>query len=83
MNTRQKSLHTLCCGWATTFVLPPVCRHSLCDSEGRLMLKNLTLPELQEWCTAVGEQQCGPWDQQPLGVQTPAAGLMLRVSEGW
>lgn len=30
-------------------------RHGLHDSQGRLMLKNLTLPELEEWCCAVGE----------------------------
>jgi 23S rRNA (adenine2503-C2)-methyltransferase len=30
-------------------------RHSLLDKQGRLMLKSLTLSELQEWCSAVGE----------------------------
>eukprot|EP00879_Flechtneria_rotunda_P021955 GHRR01023152.1.p1 GENE.GHRR01023152.1~~GHRR01023152.1.p1 ORF type:complete len:139 (+),score=41.53 GHRR01023152.1:260-676(+) len=29
-------------------------RHSLYDAQGRLMLKNLTLPELKEWCRATG-----------------------------
>lgn len=29
-------------------------RSGLHDSVGRLLLKNLTLPELQEWCEAVG-----------------------------
>ncbi|KAG2493191.1 hypothetical protein HYH03_008611 [Edaphochlamys debaryana] len=30
-------------------------RPNLRDARGRLMLKNLTLPELEEWCAAVGE----------------------------
>lgn len=29
-------------------------RPGLLDAEGRLMLKNLTLEELQEWCEAAG-----------------------------
>lgn len=31
-----------------------VCRHSLADSQGRLLLKNLTYAELEEWCVAAG-----------------------------
>eukprot|EP00775_Hariotina_reticulata_P001248 gene1248-1588_t len=30
-------------------------RHSLYDADGRLMLKNLTLKELEEWCHSLGE----------------------------
>jgi hypothetical protein len=29
-------------------------RHSLTDQQGRLMLKNLTYSELEEWCVAAG-----------------------------
>ena len=28
---------------------------SLHDEQGRLVLKNLTLPELEAWCTSIGE----------------------------
>jgi hypothetical protein len=30
-------------------------RPQLYDEEGRLMLKNLTLEELEEWCLSIGE----------------------------
>lgn len=33
-------------------------RHSLLDQQGRLMLKNLTFSELEEWCTAAGVCMC-------------------------
>jgi hypothetical protein len=36
-------------------------RHSIHDAQGHLMLKNLTLKELEEWCESIGEQQS---DQQ-------------------
>ncbi|KAF8072775.1 rlmN [Scenedesmus sp. PABB004] len=32
-------------------------RAALHDAAGRLMLKNLTLPELEEWCASVGERR--------------------------
>jgi hypothetical protein len=44
-SSRLTPMSALCC---------TACRHGLYDSQGRLMLKNLTLPELEEWCTAVG-----------------------------
>lgn len=31
-------------------------RPGLYDSSGRLMLKNLTLPQLEEWAASIGEQ---------------------------
>lgn len=30
-------------------------RHSLLDAQGRMMLKNLTQPELEQWCVSIGE----------------------------
>jgi hypothetical protein len=41
-------------------VLPE--RKQLRDSQGRLMLKNLTLQELEQWCVSVGEHQDPFWD---------------------
>ncbi|GIL50442.1 hypothetical protein Vafri_6565 [Volvox africanus] len=35
---------------------PPTGRHGLYDANGRLVLKNLTLPELEAWCVAEGEE---------------------------
>ncbi len=31
-------------------------RSGLLDAAGRLMLKNLTLPELEEWCVSIGKR---------------------------
>ncbi|GLI60883.1 hypothetical protein VaNZ11_003103 [Volvox africanus] len=35
---------------------PPTGRHGLYDANGRLVLKNLTFPELEAWCAAEGEE---------------------------
>jgi 23S rRNA (adenine2503-C2)-methyltransferase len=45
---------------STTMPRPPLSfegRAGLRDSRGRVMLKNLTLPELEEWCGHIGEPQ--------------------------
>jgi hypothetical protein len=44
------------------------CRHSLTDHEGRLMLKNLTYSQLEEWCVAAGAPHShdhNRWRRQP------------------
>lgn len=48
------------------------CRHSLADNEGRLMLKNLTYNELEEWCVAAGAPDHGS--------NTPAPNLLLLLA---
>lgn len=45
---------------AAGLAAPPLsfaARHGLQDAQGRLMLKNLTLPELSEWCESVGKRR--------------------------
>lgn len=40
-------------------------RPGLHDSNGKLLLKNLSLPELEEWCASVGGCWCSWQEQQP------------------
>lgn len=51
-------------------------RPGLYDKGGKLMLKNLTLPELEEWCVSVGE---GGAKQQP----PPCTPAKCTVAQEW
>ncbi|MEW5315536.1 MAG: hypothetical protein WDW38_006957 [Sanguina aurantia] len=44
-------------GYDSNGFVIPTNRHSLTDTTGKLMLKNLTLPELESWCLSVGGER--------------------------
>jgi hypothetical protein len=48
-------------------------RKQLRDNQGRLMLKNLTLKEMEQWCISIGESTTMPDSQPKLDASAPAS----------